>query len=212
MSVIKSSNILTENWLSTARDKNTTPEQFRVAVENIGMILFSEAISNGKVKSLISKRSVKTPLKKTQGLFIDQKHIYLVPILRAGLGMLPGVKSMVPMSKVAHVGLYRNEKTLQPHWYLDKLPRKVSKKTTFFVLEPMLATGGTITTVLQRMIALGARNIFVLSVLIAKDTMDVLAKKFPIVNFYVAGVDPTLNSKGYIVPGLGDAGDRAFNL
>jgi len=212
MPVIKSSNILTENWLSTARDKNTTPEQFRVAVENIGMILFSEAISNGKVKSLISKRSVKTPLKKTQGLFIDQKHIYLVPILRAGLGMLPGVKSMIPMSKVAHVGLYRNEKTLQPHWYLDKLPRKVSKKTTFFVLEPMLATGGTITTVLQRMITLGARNIFVLSVLIAKDTMDVLAKKFPIVNFYVAGVDPTLNSKGYIVPGLGDAGDRAFNL
>lgn len=212
MPVFKSLNILTENWLSISRDKNTTPEQFRVAIENIGAILFLEAISSTKGKVLSQKRTIKTPLTKTQGKFIDQKNIYIVPILRAGLGMLPGVKAMVPMSKVAHVGLYRNEKTLQPHWYLDKLPRKISKKSVFFVLEPMLATGGTITTVLQRMISLGARNIFVLSVLIAKSTKDALEKKFPIVNFYVAGIDPSLNSKGYIVPGLGDAGDRAFNL
>ena len=210
MPVIKTSNILAENWLSVARDKNTQSEKFKTALENIGAILFSEAIND--IKGLTHKKSIRTPLKKAHVVFVEQKNIYIVPILRAGLGMLGGIKSLVPDAKVAHVGLYRNEHTLQPHWYLDKLPKKISKRSTFFILEPMLATGGTITTVLQRIIILGGFRISVISALISREAKHKLEQKFPIVNFYVAGIDPNLNSKGYIVPGLGDAGDRVFNL
>lgn len=210
MAIIKSSNALIEHWLSIARDKNTGPDQFRIAMENIAMVLFSEAINN--TKDLTRKKSIKTPLKQTEGKFIDQKNIYIVPILRAGLGMLAGIKKLIPDAKIAHVGLYRNEKTLQPHWYLDKLPKKITKHATFFILEPMLATGGTVTSVIQRIVILGAKKINVISALITKDTKEKLERKFPLVNFYVAAVDPHLNSRGYIVPGLGDAGDRVFNM
>lgn len=211
MTVIKPSNILVDHWLNVARDKDTHSHEFRTALENIGMILFSEAISH--IKTLVLKKDIKTPLKRMHGNFVKEKNIYIIPILRAGLAMLPGVRNLAPHAKVAHVGLYRNEKTLQPCWYLNKLPKKISKKSMFFVLEPMLATGGTITTVLQKIIILGAKKIFVISALVAEDTKNKLDKKFgKVVDFYVAGIDPTLNQKGYIVPGLGDAGDRAFNL
>lgn len=210
MAVIKSSNLLAQHWLSIARDKNTQSEQFRLAMENIGLVLFQEAITN--VKGLSQKKYIKTPLKKIQISLINEKNLFIVPILRAGLGMLTGIKKLVPEAKVAHVGLYRNEKTLQPRWYLDKLPKKFSKQSVFFILEPMLATGGTISAVLQRLIASGAVKIYVISALITEDTKTKLEKKFPPVNFYVSGIDPELNSKGYIVPGLGDAGDRAFNM
>lgn len=210
MPVIKSSNILAESWLSIARDKRTNSEQFRTAIENIGLALFSEAIKD--INTLTLKRSIKTPLKKTEGRFVDEKNIYIIPVLRAGLGMLAGIKRLVPEAKVAHVGLYRNEKTLQPHWYLDRLPKKITKRSVFFILEPMLATGGTISAVLQRVIILGAAKIFVISAIITEGTKQKLEKKFPPVRIYVAGIDPSLNSHGYIVPGLGDAGDRAFNM
>jgi len=210
MPITKSNNFLLEHWLNIARDKNTQSEQFRSALENIASVLFTESINS--VTGLSLKRDIKTPLKRMQGRFIEQKRIYVVPILRAGLGMLPGIKKLAPEARVAHVGLYRNEKTLQPHWYLDKLPKKISKHSTFFILEPMLATSGTITTVLQRVKSLGASNIFVLSILMSEYAREKLDKKFPNVHFYVSGIDPELNQKGYIVPGLGDAGDRAFNM
>ena len=210
MSVIKSSNVLVENWLSIARDKNTSSDRFRLAMDNIATILFTEAIND--IPGITLRKAIKTPLKKTQGKFVDEKEIYIVPVLRAGLSMLPGIKKLVHDAKVAHVGLYRNEKTLEPHWYLDKLPHKVTKRSTFFILEPMLATSGTITAVLQRVIILGAKKICVISALMSQHAKQKLEKKFHVVNFYVAGIDPELNSKGYIVPGLGDAGDRAFNM
>lgn len=210
MPITKSKNFLAEHWLSVARDRNTQADQFRSALENIASALFLEAINS--TTGLNIKRDIKTPLKRTQARFIEQKKIYIVPILRAGLGMLQGVKQLVPEAKVTHVGLYRNEHTLQPHWYLDKLPKKISKHSTFFILEPMLATAGTITTVLQRVKNLGASKIFVLSVLISQHAVEKLSKKFPDVHFFVSGIDSVLNPKGYIVPGLGDAGDRAFNL
>lgn len=212
MSVIETSNPLAQSWLSIARDKDTPSEQFRRAMENLAMILFSEAASNSSLRHLVKKQDIKTPLKRTRATFIDEKNVYIIPILRAGLSMLPGIKNFVPMAKVAHVGLFRSEKTLQPHWYLDKLPKKISKKSVFFILEPMLATGGTITTVLQRVIILGAKKVFVLSALMSQHARERLEKKFHIVDFYVGSVDPEINTKGYIVPGLGDAGDRAFNL
>ena len=171
---------------------------------------YKEAINN--VKGLTKKQSVKTPLKKTYAIFIEQKNIFIIPILRAGLGMLAGIKNYVPGSKVAHVGLYRNERTLQPHWYLDKLPKKITKRSAFFILEPMLATGGTISTVLQRISLLGTDKIFVISAIISEHAKQKLESKFPDISFYVAGIDEYLNQKGYIVPGLGDAGDRAFNM
>lgn len=210
MAVIKSSNILVENWLSIARDKHTSSDQFRLAIDNIGILLFSEAIGN--MNALVVKKRIKTPIKAIQGRFLNEKNIYIVPVLRAGQAMLTGIKRLVPEAKVAHVGLYRNEKTLQPKWYLDKLPKKISKRSVFFILEPMLATGGTITTVLQRIIILGANKVNVIGVLMSEHARKTLEKNFQIVNFYIAGVDPDLNSKGYIVPGLGDAGDRAFNM
>lgn len=210
MSVIQSPNILAQSWLNVARDKNTPSEQFRSALVNVASVLFLEAISD--IKGITLKKHIKTPLKKTEAYFIDEKNIVIVPILRAGLSMVPGIKQLVPEAKVAHVGLYRNEKTLQPHWYLDKLPKKISKKSTFVVLEPMLATGGTLTTVLQKIINLGVVKICVISAIISEQAKKKLEDKFPLVSIYVAGIDPNLNSQGYIVPGLGDAGDRAFNL
>ena len=210
MPVIKTTNILTENWLSIARDKKTPSEQFRKAIENIGVLLFSEAIND--VQGLTQRKYIKTPLEKTQVKYIDQKNTYIIPILRAGLSMLPGVKNLVPEAKLAHVGLYRNENTLIPHWYLDKLPKKITKRSTFFILEPMLATGGTVTTVIQRIIILGSVKICVISAMISEAAINKLEKSFPMISFYVADIDPILNLKGYIVPGLGDAGDRAFNM
>ena len=210
MPVIKTSNLLAEHWLSIARDKNTQGDQFRKGLEQIGLLLFSEALNDSK--GLTFKKDIKTPLKRTQAKFIDQKKIFIVPILRAGLGMLTSVKACLPDAKVAHVGLYRNEKTLEPHWYLDKLPKKISRYSTFFVLEPMLATAGTISTVLDRILNLGATKIYVISTLISEHAKQKLEKKFSYVKFYVAGIDPGLNQKGYIVPGLGDAGDRIFNM
>ena len=210
MPVIKSTNILTDHWLNMARDKNTHPEQFRTALENVGLLLFLEAISD--IRSLIVKKDIKTPLKKIHVSYIEQKNIYITPILRAGLAMLSSVRNFVPVAKVAHVGLYRNERTLQPHWYLDKLPRKITKRSAFFVLEPMLATGGTICEVLNRLYSIGASKIYVLSAIISEHAKNKLENKYKDVNFLVAGVDKQLNQKGYIVPGLGDAGDRAFNM
>lgn len=215
MPVIKSKNILVENWLNIARDKDTPSVHFRTAIENIGLLLFSEAITqavSNNAKGLILRQDIKTPLKRTQVNFIDQKHIYLIPILRAGLGMLAGIKNLLPEAKVSHVGLYRNEFTLEPHWYLDKLPKKITKRSTFFILEPMLATGGTISEVLRRIIILGSVKIHVISALTTEKTKKLLEERFPPVYFHVAAIDPQLNQKGYIVPGLGDAGDRAFNL
>ncbi len=210
MPVIKTSSLLVEHWLSIARDKNTQGDHFRKALEHIGLILFSEALND--VKGLAVKRDIKTPLRRTQAKFIDQKKVFIVPILRAGLGILTSVKACLPDAKIAHVGLYRNEKTLEPHWYLDKLPKKISKHSTFFILEPMLATAGTINTVLERVAGLGAKKIYVVSVLISEHAKQKLEKKFPYVKFFVAAIDPELNHKGYIVPGLGDAGDRIFNM
>ena len=210
MPVHKSHNPLADHWLSIARDKKTPSDDFRKALENLGLTLFSEAINNSKY--LLAKEYIKTPLKKTQVKFIDQRNIYLIPVLRAGLGMLPGIRTLIPKSKVAHVGLYRNESTLVSHWYLDKLPKKITKRSTFFILEPMIATAGTITQVIQRIVILGSVKINVLCAIMSKSAKEKLEKRFPMLNFYVADVDPILNSKGYIVPGLGDAGDRVFNM
>ena len=210
MPVIKTKNDLIENWLSIARDKKTNSEHFRAAMENIGLLLFAEAIND--VKGLSARTYIKTPLKKTQARYLDQKNIYIIPILRAGLSMLPGVRRLVPESKISHVGLYRNENTLEAHWYLDKLPKKITKRSTFFILEPMIATAGTITQVIQRVVILGSVKIVVISTLMSEQAKEKLEKKFPMVSFYVADIDPVLNHRGYIVPGLGDAGDRAFNM
>ncbi len=210
MPVIKTKNDLIENWLSIARDKKTNSEQFRAAMDNIALLLFAEAIND--VKGLSSRTYIKTPLKKIQVRYLEQKNIYLIPVLRAGLSMLQGVKMLVPEAKVAHVGLYRNETTLEPHWYLDKLPKKITKRSTFFILEPMLATAGTINQVIQRIIILGSVKIVVISALISEQAKKKLEQRYPMINFYVAAIDPILNHKGYIVPGLGDAGDRAFNM
>ena len=126
--------------------------------------------------------------------------------------MLAGIRKLVPEAKIAHVGLYRNETTLQPVWYLDKLPKKITKRSTFFVLEPMIATAGTITQVIQRIVILGSVKIFIISGLISESAKKKLEQKFPMISFHVADIDPILNQNGYIVPGLGDAGDRAFNM
>ena len=210
MPVIKTKSDLVENWLSIARNKKTNSEQFRAAMENIGLLLFAEAINDAK--GLSSRTNIKTPLKKTQVRYLDQKSIYIIPILRAGLSMLSGIRKLVPDAKVSHVGLYRNESTLEPHWYLDKLPKKITKRSTFFILEPMIATAGTITQVIQRIVILGSSRIFIVSALISEQAKKKLEQKFPMVCFHVADIDPILNHKGYIVPGLGDAGDRAFNM
>ena len=194
-----------QHHLTRLRDKSTSPVEFRLLINRLATVLAYEA-----TKDLVTRESmIETPLTAMSGRTLVQT-IGLVPILRAGLGMVEAALDLLPESEVWHLGLYRDEATAQPVHYYSKLP-DTKPVDVALVLDPMLATGGSATAALQALQTWGVPSLKLLSVIAARDGIDAVLSRFPKVQIYVCAIDAELNSRKFIVPGLGDAGDRTFN-
>ncbi len=202
--VFPSRHPLVAHKLTKLRDTNTKPKKFRELVREIGALLTYEATEDLRT----IPRSVETPMGMAEGSQLEDR-IGLVPILRAGLGMVEGVWGLIPNAEVWHIGLYRDEKTLQPVEYYNKLPVSPTVDVTL-VLDPMLATGGSAVATVDILKRWGARRIKFVCILSAPEGIAVLQEHHPDVPIYTGAVDSHLNDIGFIVPGLGDAGDRQF--
>lgn len=194
---------LAQHLLLSLRDETTPPEQFRHATKRLTTLLMLEATADFPTK----RATVHTPLEPTEGRLLDGP-LVAVPILRAGLGMLDAVVEMFPRVRVGYLGLERDEATFEPSEYYAKLPRLDDART--FVLDPMLATGGSASAALSSVKAAGAGEIRMVSIVSAPEGIAVLEKEHPDVPIITAAVDRELNSSAYIQPGLGDFGDRLF--
>ena len=191
--------------ISILRDERTGSKQFRELIEEIAMLMGYEALRDLPTEYV----EIKTPITTTKAKMIAGKKLAIVPILRAGLGMVGGLLSLVPSAKVGHVGLYRDEVTLEPHEYYCKLPEDIANRLVI-ILDPMLATGGSGSAALNFIKQRGCKNIKFMSIIAAPEGIARISKDHPDVHFYRGCVDEKLNENGYIVPGLGDAGDRIF--
>lgn len=205
-------NPLVEHNLSIIRNKNTNSKDFREAMSKLADILAINATQNLPLKEI----ETETPIIKTTTKVIDDNNeIYIVPILRAGLAISNNVCNFLPFCKVQHLGMYRNEKTLEPVWYYNKLPEtfKKPKNTYVYICDPMLATGGSIMEAIKLYINKGVseNNITLLNIISAPEGINKVKNSYPNINMYTTAIDEKLNDNGYIVPGLGDAGDRFFN-
>ena len=196
---------LVQHKLTILRDLDTPTKIFKELVDEIAMLMAYEATSELPVDHI----SVKTPLEETRGLHISGKKLTLVPILRAGLGMVEGILRLVPAARVGHIGLYRDHDTLEPVDYYFKVPGDTAERD-FFVLDPMLATGGSAAAAVSSLKRAGATRIRFLCLVAAPQGVRRLADAHPDVQIYCAALDRELNPQGYILPGLGDAGDRLF--
>jgi uracil phosphoribosyltransferase len=196
---------LIQHKLSLLRDKNTDTKEFRELVSEISMLSGYEVTRDMPLQEV----EVETPVGIAMAKVIEGKKLCIVPILRAGLGMVEGMIRLVPMAKVGHIGIYRNPDTLAPVEYYCKLPEDVAERE-IVILEPMIATGGTISEAVTFLKDKGASRIKILSLIAATEGLRVVMEKHPDVVIYCGAVDSTLNDHGYIVPGLGDAGDRLF--
>lgn len=196
---------LVQYHVTKLRDEATSPPEFRNSVRCLAELMAYEA-----TKDLpMLKTRVQTPLAEADGVAIDGR-LGLVPILRAGLSMVDPVLDLLPTAEVWHLGLYRDEATAQPVRYYDKLPQKRPVDVAL-VLDPMLATGGSVTAALTSLREWGVPHMKVLSLIGSREGVDAVASQFPEAQIYVCQIDPILNDHKYIVPGLGDAGDRIFN-
>ncbi|WP_243343637.1 uracil phosphoribosyltransferase [Anaerococcus sp. AGMB09787] len=191
--------------ITILRDKNTGSNEFRSIVTEIGMILAYEATKDLELEEF----EVETPITRTTGYRLAGKKLSVVPILRAGLGMVDGVLEVIPAAKIGHIGMYRNEETLQPVEYYCKLPNDIEKRE-ILVVDPMVATGGSVDDAVTRLKERGCKYIKLLCIIAAPEGIKLLSEKHPDVDIYCAQLDEHLNENGYIVPGLGDAGDRLF--
>lgn len=190
--------------ISMLRDENTSVKDFREIVNEIALLMGYEATRD----LLLAERTVKTPICETTGKFI-QKQVALVPILRAGLGMVDALMSLIPAAKVGHIGLYRDHETLEPVEYYCKLPNDISERQTI-VLDPMLATGGSSVAAVDFIKKRGAKKIKLMCIIASPEGVKTVTEAHPDIEVFCGIVDEGLNEKGYIVPGLGDAGDRLF--
>jgi uracil phosphoribosyltransferase len=203
---------LAQIHLTRIRNRETGTVEFRNSMHKIGSYL---AIFAAEKFLPMSRISIDTPLCPTSGLGFDPKiPIYLVPILRSGLSFVDGILNEIPSAVVSHLGYRRNEKTLVAELYLDATPLRFSDDARVLISEPMLATGGTLASALGRLIqkGLNPQNIAILTALSSAKGSDKILKAFPGVRIFTLAVDPTLNDQGFIVPGLGDAGDRACGI
>ena len=194
-----------QHKLTILRDKNTGVKEFRELVEELSMLMGYEVTRNLTVEEV----EIETPVSKTKSKVIAGKKLGIIPILRAGLGMVDGMLKLIPAAKVGHIGLYRDPETLQPVEYYCKLPSDVAERD-LIVLDPMLATGGSAVAAINFLKAQGAKSIKLVNLIAAPEGVAAVAEAHPDVEIYVAAVDERLNDHGYIVPGLGDAGDRLF--
>lgn len=202
--VYVSNHALVKHKLTLLRNVTTEHKKFRELIRELAMLLGYEALAD----LALSEAPVETPLAPAPGYFLQEK-VGLVPILRAGLGMVEGIHEMIPGAQVWHLGFYRDERTLRPVAYYNKLPVEPTVHVCL-ILDPMLATGGSATAAIQVLKDWGVRRIKFVGLIAAPEGIEVVAKAHPDVPLYLAAVDDHLNEYGYIVPGLGDAGDRQF--
>ena len=202
--VFVSEHPLVKHKLTLLRDKATNSTQFRELVRELAILLCYEATKDLKLKS----KTVQTPMGDAPGSELEES-IGLVPVLRAGLGMVNGVWEMMPGAEVWHIGLYRDERTLRPVEYYNKLPVD-PRVQVCLILDPMLATGGSASATADLLKEWGARRIKYVGLIAAPEGIKVLREKHPDISIHVAAIDERLNDIGFIVPGLGDAGDRQF--
>ncbi len=203
--IVELNHPLITHKLAILRDKATNTKEFRELVKEISMFLCYEALREAKQESV----TIETPIAKLKTKKIDQDKYAFLPILRAGMGMLDGVITVVPNAKIGHIGMYRDEKTFQPVNYFFKVPKDISKREVF-ILDPMLATGGSAIDAIELLRSKGVKKIKFLSIIAAPEGLEAVSKKFPDVKIYCAAIDKKLNENKYIVPGLGDAGDRIY--
>jgi uracil phosphoribosyltransferase len=196
---------LIQHKLTILRDRGTPTKIFRELVDEIAMLMAYEATSDLALEAA----PVDTPLEPTVGQRVSGKKLTLVPILRAGLGMVEGIYRLVPGARIGHIGLYRNHDTLEPVDYYFKVPSDAAERD-FFLLDPMLATGGSAVAAVASLKRAGAMRIRFLCLVAAPEGVERLANAHPEVIVYCAALDRQLNEHGYIMPGLGDAGDRLF--
>ena len=195
---------LVNHRVTLMRDQATPPKLFRELVNEITEFLAFEALKDVRMKAV----DVVTPVAKARGALVDE-HIVLVPILRAGMGMVEGLQTLVPVAKVGHIGLYRNEETHNPVVYYCKLPEDIQDRMVI-VTDPMLATGGSACDAITMLKERGCTNIRLMCLVAVPEGIKRVQDAHPDVDIYVAAVDDHLNENAYIVPGLGDAGDRIF--
>lgn len=196
---------LIQHKIGIMRDKNTSTKEFRALVSEVATLIYYEASRN----LVLADKEIETPLVKTTVKEIAGKKLCVVPILRAGLHMADGVLTLTPNAKVGHIGLYRNEETLEPVEYFCKLPVDAVERE-IFVVDPMLATGGSAIAAIQLLKARGIQRIRFLCLIAAPEGVEALKSAHPDVDIYIGALDERLNENGYILPGLGDAGDRIY--
>ncbi|MBO7214467.1 MAG: uracil phosphoribosyltransferase [Clostridia bacterium] len=197
---------LIKHKIAILRDEKTSMKEFRELVEEITTLMTYECLKDG-VPTV--QKEVKTPLETCTQQFVKDNSIVIVPILRAGLGMVNGIHVLFPSARVGHIGMYRDEETLQPHSYYCKLPAGI-EDCLVLVVDPMLATGGSACDAIAELKKRGCKNIKFMGIIGAPEGVSKVAEAHPDVDIYVSTLDRCLNEHGYILPGLGDAGDRLF--
>jgi len=195
---------LAKRDLTILRDKKTNPLEFRNAIKRISSVLITAVTKNFELKEI----KVQTPLERTMGYKLNHE-VVIVPILRAGLTLVEPFLEMIPDARVGHIGLYRDEETLKPVDYYLKLPKNI-KKAKVLIIDPMLATGGSATAAISFLKKRGAKDITLICLVAAPEGVNKVSTEHKDVKIFAVSLDRTLNSRGYILPGLGDAGDRTF--
>jgi len=196
---------LIQHKLTQIRQKDTSTIQFRQIINEIGGLMVYEITRDLPLEKI----EIETPVAKVNANVIAGKKMVVVPILRAGLGMVDGILQMIPSARIGHIGIFRDEETLQPHEYFAKFPDELDQRD-IFIVDPMLATGGSAIAAINSVKARGAQNIKLICLVGAPEGVQAINEAHPDVTIYLAALDEKLNEKGYIVPGLGDAGDRIF--
>ena len=196
---------LIQHKISLLRDKNTGTNEFRKLVEEIAMLEGFEAMGDLELKDV----EIETPIEKCMTPMVAGRKLAIVPILRAGLGMVSGILALVPTAKVGHIGMYRDEETHEPHEYYCKLPNPIEERL-IIVTDPMLATGGSAVDAINQIKKHGGKKIKFMCIIAAPEGIEKMKEAHPDVDMYIGALDERLNDHGYIVPGLGDAGDRIF--
>ena len=196
---------LLQHKLTQIRDENASTVKFRQMINEIGGLMTYEVTRDLALEEIV----VKTPVTEAKGYVIEGKKLVVVPILRAGLGMVDGILQMIPAARIGHIGIVRDENTLQPHEYYAKFPEGLEKRD-IFIVDPMLATGGSAIAAIDAVKNRGATRIKLICLVGAPEGVVAINEAHPDVDVYLVALDEGLNEKGYIVPGLGDAGDRIF--
>ena len=205
MSVSYMTHPLIRHKITLLRKEDTSTNEFRKLVEEIAMLMGYEALSDLETQDI----TVKTPIEESVQPVISGKKLAVVPILRAGLGMVNGILALVPSAKVGHIGLYRDPETYEPVEYYCKLPADCDEREVF-VVDPMLATGGSSVAAIQMLKEKGVKHIRFMCIIAAPEGVERMQKEHPDVDIYIGALDEKLNEHKYIIPGLGDAGDRIF--